>query len=117
MPTPEQNAETVRTFVDEVFNRRNLEFAEKSLTDDFVEHNPLTPEMGNDKAGAMATFQALAAAMPDTTAVTNFWPYSSARWLSPSEALSRSVIHFLIERSHLPPVRVSASSECGVAMM
>ena len=41
--------------------------------------------------------------MPATTAVTNFWPYSRARRLSPSVDLRRSVSHFLIERSHLPP--------------
>ena len=33
----------------------------------------------------------------------NFWPYSSARRLSPSVDLSRSVSHCLIDRSHLPP--------------
>ena len=54
--------------------------------------------------------------IPATTAPMNFWPYSSARRLSPSVDLSRSDSHCLIDRSHLPPAPVPESSECGGAM-
>ena len=65
MRTADQNRELSRTFVEEVLNKRNLKHAEEMLTDDFVEHNPLTPEMGTDKAAAIATFQAILDAAPD----------------------------------------------------
>ncbi len=55
--------------------------------------------------------------IPATTAPMNFWPYSSARWLSPSVDLSRSDSHCLMERSHFPPPPGRESSECGGAMM
>jgi predicted SnoaL-like aldol condensation-catalyzing enzyme len=64
VPSLEENKELTRRFNDEVFNKRNLKYAEDSLSNDFVEHNPF-PGFGNDKAGAMDTLKALLAASDD----------------------------------------------------
>jgi hypothetical protein len=38
MPTPEENMQSVRDFAEEVFGRKNLDYAADWLADDFVEH-------------------------------------------------------------------------------
>jgi predicted ester cyclase len=64
VPSPEENKELTRRFNEEVFNKRNLQYAGDSLADDFVEHNPI-PGFGNDKTGAMDTLRAFLAASDD----------------------------------------------------
>lgn len=68
MPTPEQNKETVRRFMDEVMNHQKLEVAEEMFADDFVEHSPLSPDMGTDKKAALETFRAMFVMSPDAKA-------------------------------------------------
>ena len=65
MRTPEETKEIARRFMEEVFNKRNLKYAEENLADGFVEHNPLDPSMGNGKSAAIATFQAILDSTPD----------------------------------------------------
>ena len=65
MRTPEETKEISRMFIGEVLNKRNLKHAEEVLADGFVEHNPLDPSMGNGKAAAITTFQAILDAAPD----------------------------------------------------
>jgi len=57
MRTPEEAKEISRRFIEEVFNQRNLKHAEEVLAEDFVEHSPPFPGMGNDKAAAMEGFR------------------------------------------------------------
>ena len=57
MRTPDEAREISTRFIDEVFNRRNLKHAEEMLADGFVEHSPITPEMGTDKAAAIEGFR------------------------------------------------------------
>jgi predicted ester cyclase len=64
VPSPEENKELTRRFNEEVLTKRNLQYAEESLADDFVEHSPL-PGFGNDKTGAMDTLKAFLAASDD----------------------------------------------------
>ena len=71
MRTPEETKEISRTFIDEVFNKRNLKHAEEILAEGFVEHNPLSPDMGNDRAAALATMQAILDLSPDMTVQVN----------------------------------------------
>ena len=59
MTTPEELKAIARRFVDEVFNKRNLKHAEEMLTDDFVEHSPVTPDLGSGKNAAMESFRIL----------------------------------------------------------
>jgi len=65
MGTPEGNKQISRRFIDEVFNKRNMKAAEEMLAEDFVEHNPLSPDMGNGRDAALATFQAIIDLTPD----------------------------------------------------
>ena len=67
MPTAEQNEAGAREFMDRVFNQRDLEYAERSLTEDFVERNAFTPDMGNDRNAAMATFRMIHSMSSDLT--------------------------------------------------
>jgi predicted ester cyclase len=64
MPSMEENKELTRRFNDEVFNKRNLQYAEETLADDFVEKSPI-PGFGNDKQGAMDTLRAVLAGSDD----------------------------------------------------
>lgn len=59
MRTPEEAKDVSRRFMDEVFNKRNLKHAEEMLSADFVEHSPLSPEMGSDRTAAMDGFRFL----------------------------------------------------------
>jgi predicted SnoaL-like aldol condensation-catalyzing enzyme len=66
MPTPEQNMQSVRTFAEEVFGNKNLEYAADWLADGFVEHQVFlstTP----DKQGAIDSYRIFFAASPDMT--------------------------------------------------
>ncbi len=55
-------------------------------------------------------------AMPVSTPVTNFCPYSSARRLCDSVVLTRSEIHSLSERSQRPSPWTTGSSRRGREM-
>jgi predicted ester cyclase len=68
MRTPDEAKEFPRRFYDEVFNRRNLKYADESVSEGVVEHNPLDPRMGNDKSAAIATIQAILDNTPDLKA-------------------------------------------------
>ena len=68
MRTPEENKEAAREFMERVMNKHDLAYAEESIADSFIEHNPLDPRMGGGKQAAMATFEAMFAASPDTSA-------------------------------------------------
>jgi predicted ester cyclase len=65
MRTPEEAKELPRRFYDEVFNKRNLTFAEEAISDSVVEHNPVDPRMGNDRSAAIASIQAILDNSPD----------------------------------------------------
>jgi steroid delta-isomerase-like uncharacterized protein len=65
MRTPEEAKEFPRRFYGEVFNKRDLKYAEGSISENVVERNPLAPRMGNDKSAAIATLQAVLDNTPD----------------------------------------------------
>lgn len=67
MPTPEENMQSVRTFVEEVFGNKNLTYATDWLADDFVEHQ-VFPGTTPDKKGAIDSYRIFFAASPDMTA-------------------------------------------------
>jgi steroid delta-isomerase-like uncharacterized protein len=66
MPTPEQNKETVSTFAREVFDNKNLDYADAWLADDFAEHQ-VFPGTTPDKQGAIESYRVFFAASPDMT--------------------------------------------------
>jgi steroid delta-isomerase-like uncharacterized protein len=68
MRTPDEAKEFPRRFYDEVFNERDLKYAEGSIAENVVERNPLDPRMGNDKSAAIATIQAILDNTPDLKA-------------------------------------------------
>jgi len=57
MPTLEEMKELNRSFVEEVFNKQNLDHADQALADDFVEHAEMPPGMTPDKQGALQWFK------------------------------------------------------------
>jgi len=65
MRTPEEAKEIVRRFYEDVLNTHDLKAADAMIADDAVEHSPLSPDMGNDKAAALATLQTLFDNSPD----------------------------------------------------
>jgi steroid delta-isomerase-like uncharacterized protein len=65
MRTPDENKQISRTFIDRLFNEHDLSYADQMLADEFVEHNPVDPSMGNDRKAALASFEAILAAAPD----------------------------------------------------
>ena len=65
MRTPDEAKDIVRRFYDEVLNTHDLKTADEMIADDAVERSPLSPDMGNDKAAALATLQALFDNSPD----------------------------------------------------
>jgi len=67
MPTPEQNKETMRRFYDEVFNKKNLDHARETISDDFVEHEEF-PGIPPDKEGAIKIFEMIFGGTPDMSA-------------------------------------------------
>lgn len=66
MSTPEENAATCREFMQRVFNEGDMSFAEKTLSDDFVDHTP-APGMKGDKASAIEMFKMMSEQVPDST--------------------------------------------------
>jgi steroid delta-isomerase-like uncharacterized protein len=65
MRSSDDAKEIVRRFYAEVIDQHDLKAADAMIADDVVERSPLTPEMGNDKAAALATLQALFDTAPD----------------------------------------------------
>src|SRR5712691_11095640 len=64
MTTPRENAETVRELIQKVLNEGDIGFAEKSLSEDYVESSPM-PGGTADKAGAIAMFTMMREQTPD----------------------------------------------------
>ncbi len=64
MTTPEENASTVRELIQKVLNEGDIGFAEKTLSEDYVEHTPM-PGGTADKAGAIAMFNMMRTQTPD----------------------------------------------------
>lgn len=63
MSTPEENRQTCLEFIERVFNEGDASFAEKMLSDDFVDHSPM-PGSPGDKASAMEMFRGMAERFP-----------------------------------------------------
>jgi predicted ester cyclase len=57
--TPDELKALSTRFIDEIFNQRNLKFAEENLSEDFVEHSPYPPITGADKQAAIDSFKAV----------------------------------------------------------
>ena len=66
MPTPEENKEIARCFMDEVFGKKDLDSLDRMLSEDFAEHQ-LMPEIPPDKAGARLSFEMMLECSPDMT--------------------------------------------------
>ena len=64
MTTPEENTETVRELIQRVMNEGDIGFAEKTLSEDYVERSPM-PGGTADKAGAIAMFNMMRSQTPD----------------------------------------------------
>ncbi|TMK47985.1 MAG: ester cyclase, partial [Actinobacteria bacterium] len=56
MTTPDENAAIARELIQRVLNEGDIGFAEKTLSEDYVEKTPM-PGGTADKAGAIAMFQ------------------------------------------------------------
>jgi predicted SnoaL-like aldol condensation-catalyzing enzyme len=67
MTTPEQNMATCREFNQRVMNEGDSSYAEKMLTEDFVDHTP-PPGGSGDKASTIAMFQQMREQYPDANA-------------------------------------------------
>ena len=61
---PEQNAATVRELIQRVLNAGDIGFAEKTLSEGYVERSPM-PGGTADKAGAIAMFTMMRQQTPD----------------------------------------------------
>ncbi len=68
MRTPEQAKEIARTFIDRVMDKHDMGYVDEALAEEFIEHNPFDPSMGNDKKAALITFQTLFDNSPDMKA-------------------------------------------------
>jgi steroid delta-isomerase-like uncharacterized protein len=64
MATPEQNAATVRDLIQRTMNEGDMSFADKVISDDYVEKSPMPGSTG-DKAGAIAMFTMMREQTPD----------------------------------------------------
>jgi steroid delta-isomerase-like uncharacterized protein len=64
VPTPQENAATVRELIQRVLNEGDIPFAEKILSDAYVEGTPM-PGGTADKAGAIAMFTMMRDMTPD----------------------------------------------------
>jgi len=64
MPTPQENEATARELIEKVMNEGDIGFAEKTLSEDYVERTPM-PGGTPDKAGAIAMFQMMRSTTPD----------------------------------------------------
>lgn len=67
--TPDELKEGGRRFVDEIFNQRNLDYAEGALSVNFVEHSP-SAGLPPDKSGAIARLKRFLDASDDLRAET-----------------------------------------------
>jgi predicted ester cyclase len=70
MPTAEQITELVHRFNKEVFNNKNLDYAEEVLSEDFVEHQEF-PGITPDRKGAIESFRIIFQSSPDITGEVN----------------------------------------------
>jgi hypothetical protein len=66
--TPDDAKERARRFIDEIFHKRNLKYAEENLSEGFVEHSPYPPATGSDKRAALDSFQAILDSSDDVRA-------------------------------------------------
>ena len=64
MSTPSENAATVQELIRRTMNEGDIGFAEKVLSEDYVERSPM-PGGTADKAGAIAMFQMMRTQTPD----------------------------------------------------
>src|SRR5712691_9906738 len=64
MATQEENAATVRDLIQRVLNEGDIGFAEKALSESYVERTPM-PGGTADKAGAIAMFTMMREQTPD----------------------------------------------------
>jgi steroid delta-isomerase-like uncharacterized protein len=64
MTTPQENAAIAREVIQRVLNEGDIGFAEKTLSEDYVERTPM-PGGTPDKAGAIAMFQMMRSQTPD----------------------------------------------------
>jgi steroid delta-isomerase-like uncharacterized protein len=64
MTTPEENAATARELVQRVLNEGDIPFADKVLSESYVEGSPM-PGGTTDKAGAIAMFTMMREMTPD----------------------------------------------------
>ena len=64
MTTPEENAATARELVQRVLNEGDIPFADKVLSESYVESSPM-PGGTADKAGAIAMFTMMREMTPD----------------------------------------------------
>jgi steroid delta-isomerase-like uncharacterized protein len=64
MATPEQNAATVRDLIERTMNEGDLAFADKVLSEAYVEQSPMPGSKG-DKASAIAMFEMMRQQTPD----------------------------------------------------
>jgi predicted SnoaL-like aldol condensation-catalyzing enzyme len=64
MTTQEENAATVRELIQRVMNEGDIGFAEKALSESYVERTPM-PGGTADKAGAIAMFTMMREQTPD----------------------------------------------------
>jgi steroid delta-isomerase-like uncharacterized protein len=64
MSTPEQNAATVRDLIQRAMNENDLAFADKVLSDAYVEKSPM-PGSAGDKPSAIAMFEMMRRQTPD----------------------------------------------------
>ena len=64
MSTPNDNAATVRELIERVLNEGDIPFADKVLSDSYVERSPM-PGGTADKAGAIAMFTMMRTQTPD----------------------------------------------------
>jgi steroid delta-isomerase-like uncharacterized protein len=64
MTTPDENAAIARELIQRVMNEGDIGFAEKTLSEDYVERTPM-PGGTADKAGAIAMFQMMRSQTPD----------------------------------------------------
>ena len=64
MTTPQDNEATVRELIERVLNEGDIGFAEKILSESYVEGNPM-PGGTADKAGAIAMFTMMRKQTPD----------------------------------------------------
>jgi predicted SnoaL-like aldol condensation-catalyzing enzyme len=67
MTTPEQNMAACREFNERVFNEGDVSYAEKMISDDFVDHTP-PPGGTGDKASTIAMFLQMHDQYPDAKA-------------------------------------------------